>query len=83
MSFSMINAIEYEDSSVIFACENDSRIETFYYVKDVIGTSEANMLALNEHAIDIIWIRHRETLSNVTLFEGGFLRASRLISVKS
>lgn len=25
----------------------------------------------------------RETLSNVTLFEGGFLRASRLISVKS
>lgn len=36
MSFSMINAIEYEDSSVIFACENDSRMETFYSVKDVI-----------------------------------------------
>lgn len=26
----------------------------------LLCTSEASMLALNEHAIDIIWIRHRE-----------------------
>ncbi len=49
----------------------------------LLCTLEASMLALNEHATDIICIRRSEALSKVIVCEGGFLRVSRLISVKS